>query len=144
MLLEKHGTIKCAAMLEEWMINGEDSMIGHADKIAMEYGLEKVSIKPSNKKLVKKVIQKTNDLELWVDCMSSNAAVARHHIKVKDRSFFAWPKNKTKALLVWRTGSLKLMTQWKIYNIKRGVGVDCVMPLCDGPDTLEPNKTCQW
>ena len=32
MLWEKHGTIKCAAMLEEWMINGEDSMIGHADE----------------------------------------------------------------------------------------------------------------
>ena len=64
----------------------------------MKYGLEKVSVKPANKKF-KKVIQKTNDLELWVDCMSSNAAVARPHIKVKDRSFFAWPKNKAKALL---------------------------------------------
>ena len=63
MLWEKHGTIKCAAMLEEWMINGEDSMIGHADETAMKYGLEKVSVKPANKK-VKQVIQKTNVLEL--------------------------------------------------------------------------------
>ena len=38
-------------------------MIGHADETAMKYGLEKVSVKPANKK-VKKVIQKTNVLEL--------------------------------------------------------------------------------
>ena len=76
--------------------------------------------------------------------MSSSAAVSRPYIKVKDKAFFSWPKIKAQAILAWRTGSLRLKTQWKLYNVKRGVGVDCVMPLCDGPDTLDHIKSCMW
>ena len=39
---------------------------------------------------------------------------------------------------------MKLKTQWKIYNVKRGVGTDCVMPLCGEDDTLDHIKECKW
>ena len=54
-------------MIEEWRINGDRSIVAHADRIAVEYGLDKVSEVQANKKLVKRVIKQTNDLELWTD-----------------------------------------------------------------------------
>ena len=143
-LWEMHGTVTCAAMLEEWRINGDRSIVAHADRIANEYGLEKVSVSQLDKKVVKKVIRKTNDLELWTDCFSSRVTVSRPYIKIQDRQFFNWPRNKARALFLWRVGALKLKTQWKIYNVKRGVGTDCVMPLCGEDDTLDHIKECKW
>ena len=55
----------CAAMLEEQRIRGDRSIVAYAYKIAVEYGLDKVSVRQAYKKLVKRVIKQTNDHELW-------------------------------------------------------------------------------
>ena len=145
-LWDKHGTIACAALIEEWRINGDKSIVAHADRLAVEYGLDKVSEVQANKKLVKRVIKQTNDLELWTDCFASNAVISRPDIKVSngDKAYFSWPKTKSRSLLFWRIGALRLKTQWKIYNTKRGLGTDCVMPLCNGVDNIEHIKKCTW
>ena len=51
---------------------------------------------------------------------------------------------KAKAFLALRTGSLKFKTRWRIYNCKRGIGTDCVHPLCDNEDSLEHMKVCPF
>ena len=120
--------------------------LAHADRIAVEYGLDKVSEVQANKKLVKRVIKQTNDLELWTDCFASNTVISRPDIKVSngDKAYFSWPKTKSRSLLFWRIGALRLKTQWKIYNTKRRLGTDCVMPLCNGVDNIEHIKKCPW
>ena len=61
-----HGTI----MLEERRIRGDRSIVAYAYKIAVEYGLDKVSVRQAYKKLVKRVIKQTNDLKLLTDCFN--------------------------------------------------------------------------
>ena len=39
---EMHGTIMSAVMLEEWKIRGDRSIVAYANRIAVEYGLDKV------------------------------------------------------------------------------------------------------
>ena len=46
--------------------------------------------------------------------------------------------------VAWRTGSLKFRHIWRVYNTKKGLRSDCVMPLCDGPDNWEHLKVCKW
>ena len=33
---------------------------------------------------------------------------------------------------------------WKLYNVKRGVGIGCLMPVCDGLDNLEHVQQCKF
>ena len=89
----------CAAMLEEWRIRGDRSIVAYAYRIAVEYGLDKVLVRQAYKKLVKRVIKQANDLKLWTDCFNSRSLVLRPCINVKDRQFFSWTKTKARALL---------------------------------------------
>ena len=79
-----HGTIMCAAMLEEWRIRGDRSIVAYAYKIAVEYGLDKVSVRQAYKKLVKRVIKQTNDLKLLTNCFNYRSLVTWPYINVKD------------------------------------------------------------
>ena len=89
----------CAAMLEERRIRGDRSIVAYAYKIAVEYGLDKVSVRQAYKKLVKRVIKQTNDLKLLTDCFNYRSLVTRPYINVKDRQFFSWTKTRARALL---------------------------------------------
>ena len=51
-------------------------------------------------------------------------------------SHFGWPRSKSRALFFWYTGALKFKMQWKVYNICKGIGVNCVIPLCPGLDEM--------
>ena len=51
---------------------------------------------------------------------------------------------KAKAMLAWRTGSLKFKTSWRIYDCKKGIGVDCMAPMCGGSDTLSHVQACPF
>ena len=56
----------------------------------------------------------------------------------------AWTKNKARALLLWRTGALKFKNMWRIYNVKRGLGTNCVMEMCEGEDNFDHVKVCSF
>ena len=83
-------------------------------------------------------------MEVWWDCFKSPIISQRPYLRVRDKSHYRWEKMKVKALLYFRTGSLKFKTAWKIYNCKRGVGINCVHPLCDQQDTFEHAKICRF
>ena len=102
------------AVLEEFYINGENSLLGVVYKIAQTY-------------------DRKNDTEVWRDTFASPIAIKRAHLRVRDKSHISWDKNMAQVLLAWRTGSLRFKSAWKIYNVKRGLGVNCVMPMCDAP-----------
>ena len=143
-LWEMDGTITNAALVEEWRINGENSIVAKADKIALEYGMHKISEMPVDKKNVKRIVRQANDAELWEECFMSPVVVSRPYIKVKDKSFYGWPKSRSQALLLWRVGALKTKTAWRLYNVARGVGVSCVWPMCEGEDDFEHIKVCKF
>ena len=62
-LWEMHGTIMCAAMLEEQRIRGDRSIVAYTG-LLLSTGWTRF-VRQANKKLVKRVIKQTNDLELW-------------------------------------------------------------------------------
>ena len=92
-----HGTIMCAAMLEEQRIRGDRSIVAYTE-LLLSMGWTRF-VRQANKKLVKRVIKQTNDLELWTDCFNSRSLVSMSYINVKDRQFFSWTKTKARALL---------------------------------------------
>ena len=83
-------------------------------------------------------------MEIFRDCFASTIVMHRNYLRVIDKSPRGWPKIKSQALLAWRTGSLKFRHIWRVYNTKKGLRSDCVMPLCDGPDNWEHLKVCKW
>ena len=74
------------------------------------------------------------------NCYSSSIVKERVTTKVEDKSYHLWNKNKAQAILLfWRCGALK----FKLYNIKRGVGIGCVMPMC-GEDQWDHMTKCPF
>ena len=45
---------------------------------------------------------------------------------------------------MWNVGALKFKCLWKLYNVKRGIGVGCLMPICSGTDNLEHVQQCPF
>jgi len=127
------GSMVHNAVLEEFYCNGDNSLLGVVDRIATSYGLPRVSSTKIDHKLLKRVVKRQNDIEVWRDTFASPIAIERTHLRVRDKSHMSWDKNMAQALIAWRTGSLRFKSAWKIYNVKRGLGVHCVMPMCDAP-----------
>ena len=80
------------------------------------------------------MVKRFSQAELWKDCAKSSIVVNRPYFGIRDKSYYKWPKNLSKALFGWRTGALKFKSLWKLYNLKRGVGIRCPMNVCDGTD----------
>ena len=57
-------------------------------------------------------------------------AKERQYLRVKDKRHFGWSRQKSRALLLWRLGSLRFRGVWKVYNRKHGLASKCVMPQC--------------
>ena len=79
-------------------------------------------VRQANKKLVKRVIKQTNDLELWTNCFNSGSLVSRSmvNVYVKDRQLFSWTKTKARALLqspYWLLSSILLVLVLLVVNI---------------------------
>ena len=66
----------------------------------------------------------------WGDVYASNIANERQYLRVKDKRHFGWTRQKARALLLWRLGSLRFKGVWKVYNRKHGIESKCVMPQC--------------
>ena len=84
------------------------------------------------------------DSEVWFDCHQSPIIRERPYTRVRNKGHFTWEKSKAKALLHYRTGSLKFKQAWRLYNCKRGLGINWIHPLCDGVDDLELAKECRF
>ena len=85
-----------------------------------------------------------NNLEIWNDCFFSPIISMRPYLGLRSRCQLGWEKMKTKAMLALRTRSVKFKMSWRLYNCKRGIGVDCVVPMCGGPDTLSHVQVCPF
>ena len=130
--------------MEEWRIFGERSTLAKINIIAKEYGLEDMLMSKPDKIQIKTLVRRRNEMEIFRDCFASTIVMHRNYLRVIDKSPRGWPKIKSQALLAWRTGSLKFRHIWRVYNTKKGLRSDCVMPLCDGPDNWEHLKVCKW
>merc|ERR1712098_266674 len=80
----------------------------------------------------------------WRECFESSIIPSRPYIRITNFSHFSWPRSKSRAILLWRTGGLKFKTRWKLYNVKRGIGIGCLMPVCPGLDNLDHVKNCPF
>ena len=49
-----------------------------------------------------------------------------------------------RALFFWYTGALKLKMHRKVYNIRKGIGVNCVFPLCPGLNEMSHVNVCMF
>ena len=136
------GTVAC---LEEWRMNGDKSCLGQVDLICDYYGMLRVSSYQLDKKTIKRVIKAFIDEELWKECFSSSVVKERPYLGNRDKSYQKWDKSLAQALFAWRTGSLQFKSSRKIYNVKRGLGIHCVMPMCDGKiDNWEHLIECKF
>ena len=133
---EKQGSTVHNLIMEEFKMLGERSALAEVDRLAEIYGFEKISKCSVDKKILKQVVKSVNDSEVWYDCYLSPIIVTRPYHRVRDKSHFQWPKLKAKALLAFRFGSLKFRSAWRVYNNKKGIGINCVHPICPGIDSL--------
>ena len=124
------GTIPNFAVWAEWEELGERSMIGQIDLIAESYGLPPLSRQYLDPTYIKRAVKTKNDVECWGDVYASNIARERQYLRVKDKRHFGWTRQKARALLLWRLGSLRFKGVWKVYNRKNGIESKCVMPQC--------------
>ena len=143
-LWEMQGSIVHEVIMEEWRVFGERSTLAKINNIAKEYGLEDMLMSKPDKIQIKTLVRRRNEMEIFRDCFASTIVMHRNYLRVIDKSPRGWPKIKSQALLAWRTGSLKFRHIWRVYNTKKGLRSDCVMPLCDGPDNWEHLKVCKW
>ena len=143
-LWSMQGSVTWKAVMEEWRRNGFDSMVENIDRVAVMYGLEKVSRGKLDKKHVKFMIRNYSDKELWRENYASSIIQSRPMLRISNFSHFGWPRSKSRALFFWYTRALKFKTQWKVYNIQKGIGVNCVFPLCPGFDELLHVKVCMF
>ena len=138
------GSVLNQVILEEFNELGEKSSLALVDKIAQSYGFEKISKIRIDKKVLKRYIRSANDQELWFDCYQSSVIPIRPYFRVRNKSHFKWEKLKSKALLAYRCGALKFKTQWRLYNLKRGRGINCVNIICGENDSLSHAKSCSF
>ena len=141
---EMEGSVVHNVIMEEWRVWGEESTLGLVRSLAMQYGLGDILTNQPDKIQIKKVIRMAHDMEVFRDCFASPIVMHREYLRVIDKTPRSWSKMKAQALLAWRTGSLKFRHIWRVYNTKKGLSSDCVMPLCDGPDNWEHLKVCPW
>ena len=138
------GTMVHAVVMEEFKLKKENSSLAAADDLALSYGLKKISESAVDKKILKKVIRNKHDMEVWHDCFSSPIISVRPYLGLITKAHFNWDKLKSKAMIAVRTGSLKFKNAWRLYNVKRGVGVRCVNRMCDGIDELKHAQVCKF
>ena len=141
---ERVGSTVHNVVMEEFNLLGEKSALAEVDKLAISYGFQKVSECHIDKKVLKKAVKSVSDNENWYDCFISPIITTRPHLRVKDKSHFRWSKLKAKALLAFRVGALKFKYNWRIYNVKRGIGINCLHPLCNENDTLFHVQRCKF
>ena len=127
-------------------MRGKSSTLSLVDDLAVSYGISKITEEFTDKKTIKEVIKSASDKELWLDCFSSPIVVSRPYFGVRDKSHYKWTKIMAKALISWRSGSLKFKSVWRLYNVKRGVGTKCVMEVngCNQEDTWNHMVTCDF
>ena len=114
----------------------------HTYLIASTFGLPLVYKYMLDPIKIKQVVRNFHDREVWRDCFHSPLCHVRETLKVRDKRYKSWDKSTSKALLFWRTGTLK---HWKIYNLKNSVGINCPMPMCPGPfDDWNHLRDCQF
>ena len=138
------GTTVHHAVMAEWRLRGADSTLGQVDLLAEGYGLLRISAARCDRVQLKQEIKRFNQMELWWDCFYSPVVVERAMLRVEDQSYHKWDKLESQAILAWRTGSIKFKMSWRLYNVKRGMGTSCVMPVCGGEDTLAHMKVCPF
>ena len=97
-------------ILQEFELLGEKSSLAIVDKLAQDYGFEKVSTVRIDKKVLNRQIRLANNQENWFDCYQSSSIPVRHFFRIYDKSHFAWEKLKAKAILAYRCGALKFKT----------------------------------
>ena len=131
---EMVGTTVHGCVMEDWRLRGDQSSLAQVDKIASMYGIKKVSEGPTDKGIIKDMVKRFSQAELWKDCAKSSIVVTRPYFGIRDKSYYKWPKMLSQALFGWRTGALKFKSLWRLYNLKRGVGIRCPMSVCDGVD----------
>ena len=129
-------------ILQKFELLGEKSSLAIVDKLAQDYGFEKVSTVRIDKKVLNRQIRLANNQENWFDCYQSSSIPVRHFFRIYDKSHFAWEKLKAKAILAYRCGTLKFKTCWRLYNLKRGKGIDCPNILCGKEDSILHAQKC--
>ena len=139
---EREGSVIHDSIMEEFKLLGAKSSLAMVDELAASYGFNKISLEPVDKKVLKRTVRMAHDSEVWFDCFRSPIIEVRPYFRVRDKSHFGWEKLKSKALLALRTGSLKFKVSWRIYNVKRGIGVNCVNVLCPYEDSFQHAKQC--
>ena len=138
------GTFVWASLMEEWKLKGDNSIIANVNKLAEMYELPAVSDQKLDKRHVKLTIKTFSDRELWTECFASKIIRTRPFLRIGGASHFGWLRNKARALFMWNVGALKFKCLWKLYNVKRGIGVGCLMPICSGNDNLEHVQQCPF
>ena len=126
------GTVTHKALMDEWKVNGDRSTLSLVVQVAASYGLPSILERKLDDIQIKEAVRRVHDMEVWRDVYESPIARERPYLRIRDKRHFTWRQHKAKALLAWRTGALRFKTVWRLYNLKRGLGINCVMPQCDG------------
>ena len=138
------GTVVNDVVMEEFRLKGDKSSLAAADRLAVGYGLRKVSEMAIDKRVLKRVIRNHHDAEIWNECFMSPIISVRPYLGLITKAHMKWDKMKAKAMIAIRTGSLRFENSWRIYNCKRGIGVRCINRMCNGIDELSHAKVCKF
>ena len=58
------------------------------------------------------LVKRINAMEIWQECFGSSIIPSRPYLRVINKGHMRWEKNMAKAILFYRTGSLKFRTSW--------------------------------
>ena len=59
------------------------------DRLAVGYGFDKISYKAVDAKILKKVIRKFHDREVWIDCFQSNIIEVRPYMCLDNKHHYS-------------------------------------------------------
>ena len=140
--LWKNGDAAARELLrEEEKLLGDESILGLVDRLCSEYLIPPVSRNNLNKKLVKRWVKEKDETERWISNLMSpvteNVGIERTRIS---SNFHRLSKRESQAIISFNAGNLRLKSAWKEFKGKDG----CLVPFCDGRDTLDHLKVCRF
>ena len=128
-------------IMEERRLLPNNNLLDYTDKICMKYKIPLVSEQRLDKGLIKKRIKVVDQIETWIDNVTSPATEnVSSEVVRPSTNFYPLTKRESQGLLAYNAGAFMLKTSWGDYHQQQ----HCLAPLCDGMDELEHIKVCQY
>ena len=129
---------------QDYAVGDTKGLIGEVKEYCREYGLLDVTETYLNPEHIKKTIERVVLDRQWInDLRAKKPPISIRRENRSQRFYTNLPKNKAKLMLCYELGELNFRSSRKTEAMKKYGSVECLVPFCREPDSLEHVKECK-